>query len=113
MASPAKSPARNPRRCAWARNPLAIADAGIVRNRAKIDAAVVNARCSRRVKEEYGSFARYLWGFTEAEALSKDLKRRGFKFVGSTIMYAFMQAVGMVNDHQASCFRRREIDAKN
>jgi DNA-3-methyladenine glycosylase I len=179
MASPAKSRARNPRRCAWARNPLAIAyhdkewgvpvrndrklfeflilegaqaglswdiilatrrnyrrafdgfdfnkisdygpadrrrllaDAGIVRNRAKIDAAVVNARCFQRVKEEYGGFARYLRGFTEAEALSKDLKRRGFKFVGSTIMYAFMQAVGMVNDHEADCFRRREIDAKN
>lgn len=178
MASPARSRARNPRRCAWARNPLAIAyhdkewgvpvrndrklfeflilegaqaglswdtilakrrnyrrafdgfdfnkisayglsdrrrllaDAGIVRNHAKIDAAIVNARCFLGVKEEYGSFARYLWGFTEAEALSRDLKRRGFKFVGSTIMYAFMQAVGMVNDHEADCFRRREIDAK-
>ncbi|MGH8737959.1 MAG: DNA-3-methyladenine glycosylase I [Burkholderiales bacterium] len=101
-----------------------LADAGIVRNRAKIDAAVGNARAFLAVQEEFGSFARYVWGFVGGEplrsrrprgapvptrseisdALSKDLKRRGFKFVGSTIMYAFMQAVGMVNDHSVGCF---------
>jgi DNA-3-methyladenine glycosylase I len=102
-----------------------MADAGIVRNRAKIDASVINAKCFLAVQKEFGSFARYAWGFvggtpvvnrrrsirdvparTEvSDALSKDLKGRGFKFVGSTIMYAFMQAVGMVNDHEARCFR--------
>jgi len=106
-----------------------LADAGIVRNRAKIDATIGNARCFIEVKREFGSFSRYLWGFVEgrprrprrhglardavSDALSKDLKARGFKFVGSTIMYAFMQATGMVNDHENRCFRRREIDAKN
>jgi DNA-3-methyladenine glycosylase I len=102
-----------------------LADPGIVRNRAKIDAAVVNARCYLRVQDEFGGFARYVWGFVDgrpvqgrrrrladvpastaiSDALSADLKRRGFKFVGSTIMYAFMQAVGMANDHVAGCFR--------
>ena len=92
-----------------------LADSGIVRNRAKIDAAITNACCFLAVKKEYGSFSKYVWEFASrgADDLSKDLKRRGFKFVGSTIMYAFMQAVGMVNDHEAACFRRREIDAKN
>ena len=106
-----------------------LSNPGIVRNRAKIDATIGNARCFLEVKREFGSFARYLWGFVEGEprrprrhglardavsdALSKDLKRRGFKFVGSTIMYAFMQATGMVNDHESRCFRRKEIDAKN
>jgi DNA-3-methyladenine glycosylase I len=92
-----------------------LADAGIVRNRAKIDAAIGNARYFLAVKKEYGSFSKYVWEFARrgADALSKDLKRRGFKFVGPTIMYAFMQAVGMVNDHERACFRRREIDAKN
>ena len=92
-----------------------LADSGIVRNRAKIDAAITNARCFLAVKKEYGSFSKYAWDFARrgADALSKDLKRRGFKFVGPTIMYAFMQAVGMVNDHERACFRRREIDAKN
>jgi DNA-3-methyladenine glycosylase I len=109
-----------------------LADAGIVRNRAKIDAAILNARCFLRVREQHGSFARYVWSFvggkplqsvrrsiagiparTElSDALSKDLKARGFKFVGTTIMYAFMQAVGMVNDHETGCFRRGEINAK-
>ena len=102
-----------------------LANAGIVRNRAKIDATIVNARAFIALRKEYGSFSRYLWDFvggkplqgrrrgkgdiparTEvSDALSKDLKKRGFKFVGTTIMYAFMQAVGMVNDHTRSCFR--------
>ena len=104
-------------------------DAGIVRNRAKIEAAVVNAKGVLALQEEYGSFARYVWQFvgdkplqprrvhlrdvparTEiSDALSADLKRRGFKFTGSTIMYAFMQAVGMVNDHSRDCFRYRAL----
>jgi DNA-3-methyladenine glycosylase I len=102
-------------------------DAGIVRNRLKIEAAVVNAKCFLAVQMEYGSFSAYVWQYvggkplhnrrralgalparTEvSDALSKDLKGRGFKFVGSTIMYAFMQAIGMVNDHSADCFRHR------
>jgi len=106
-----------------------LADAGIVRNRAKIEASVVNAKCFLALQEEFGSFARYAWGFvggrpvvkrrrslrdvparTEvSDALSKDLKKRGFKFVGSTILYAFMQAVGMVNDHTTDCFRCKEL----
>jgi DNA-3-methyladenine glycosylase I len=112
-----------------AKKQLLLADAGIVRNRAKIDAAVVNARGVLALQEEFGSFERYLWNFVDAgplqprrkalrevpartevsDALSADLKRRGFKFVGSTIMYAFMQAVGMVNDHTRDCFRYREL----
>jgi len=104
-----------------------LADAGIVRNRAKIEAAVGNARAFLAVRDEFGSFARYVWGFVGgkplrnrrprgapipaqsaiSDALSRDLKRRGFKFVGSTIVYAFMQAVGMVDDHMVGCFRRR------
>ena len=92
-----------------------LADSGIVRNRAKIDAAITNARCFLAVRKEYGSFSKYAWEVAGrgADEFSKDLKRRGFKFVGPTIMYAFMQAVGMVNDHERACFRRREIDAKN
>jgi DNA-3-methyladenine glycosylase I len=102
-------------------------DAGIVRNRLKIEAAVVNAKCFLAVQKEHGSFSAYAWSFvggkprnnrprtraavparTEvSDALSKDLKRRGFKFVGSTIIYAFMQATGMVNDHLQSCFCQR------
>jgi DNA-3-methyladenine glycosylase I len=98
-------------------------DASIVRNRMKIEAAIVNARCLLEVARELGSFDRYVWGFVggkplrkrrrtmkdvpattpESDALSKDLKRRGFKFVGSTIIYAFMQAVGMVDDHLTAC----------
>lgn len=104
-----------------------LADPGIVRNRAKIEAAVGNARAFLAVREEFGSFARYAWGYVggrpirnrrprgapapthsaESDALSKDLKRRGFKFVGTTIVYAFMQAVGMVDDHTVECFRHR------
>ena len=102
-----------------------LGDAGIVRNRAKIDSAVLNARCFLDVQREYGTFADYAWRFVDgkplqgrrrqlsdipartevSDAFSKDLKRRGFKFVGSTIMYAFMQATGMVNDHVIDCFR--------
>jgi DNA-3-methyladenine glycosylase I len=102
-----------------------LADAGIVRNRAKVAASVANARAFLDVQREFGSFAAFAWKFVggapivnarktlrdvpprtaESDAFSKELKRRGFKFVGSTIMYAFMQAVGMVNDHQVDCFR--------
>jgi DNA-3-methyladenine glycosylase I len=106
-------------------------DPGIVRNRLKIDSAVVSAKEFLRVQEEFGSFDRYVWQFVggkprvnswkalrqvpvrsaESDALSKDLKRRGFKFVGSTICYAFMQAVGMVNDHAVDCFRYKALSA--
>jgi DNA-3-methyladenine glycosylase I len=104
-------------------------DEGIIRNRAKIEAAVLNARAFLGVKEEAGSFDRFLWQFVggapkqnrwkemgdvppetqESKAMSKELKRRGFRFVGPTICYAFMQAVGMVNDHLTGCFRYREV----
>lgn len=100
-------------------------DSSIIRNRAKIEAAINNARRFLEVREEFGSFSTYIWRFVDgkprqnrwrtqkqvpatsrqSDALSKDLKRRGFKFVGSTIMYAHMQAVGMVNDHITGCFR--------
>jgi DNA-3-methyladenine glycosylase I len=103
-------------------------DTGIVRNRLKIKAAVENAKAFLAVQKEYGSFDAYIWRFVgghpivnrrqdlkgvpartvESDAMSKDLLRRGFKFVGSTICYAFMQAVGMVNDHQLSCFRHAQ-----
>jgi DNA-3-methyladenine glycosylase I len=100
-------------------------DPGIVRNRLKIESAVVNARAFLALQEEFGSFSAYVWKFvggkpirlkrgakvparTEvSDALSKDLLRRGFKFVGSTIIYAFMQATGLANDHSAHCFRSR------
>lgn len=105
-----------------------LADPGIIRNRAKIESAISNAQQVLAVQKECGSFGRYLWGFVggqpirrrfrslreipattrEAEALSRDLRRRGFTFVGPTICYAFMQAVGMVNDHTTSCFRYRQ-----
>jgi DNA-3-methyladenine glycosylase I len=101
-------------------------DPGIVRNRLKIRAAIENARAFLQVQEEFGSFNRYIWQFVggkpkgrtsrkvpartaESDAMSKDLKRRGFKFVGSTICYAFMQAVGMVNDHALDCFRYKAV----
>jgi len=100
-------------------------DPGIVRNKLKVASAVENAKAFLRVREEFGSFDRYIWQFTggeprvnkrksmsqvpahtgESDAMSKDLKRRGFNFVGTTICYAFMQAVGMVNDHIVICFR--------
>ena len=106
---------------------LLLENAGIIRNRLKIGAAIQNAKAFLAVREEFGSFDSYVWRFVdgapkkrkrsqtvpsfsvESDALSKDLTRRGFKFVGSTICYAFMQAVGMVNDHASSCFRYREI----
>jgi DNA-3-methyladenine glycosylase I len=112
------------------KNRLALlANPGIVRNRLKVEAAVVNARAFLAVQEEFGAFDRYVWAFvggrprqnawkalkdvpartSESDALSKDLKRRGFKFVGSTICYAFMQAAGMVNDHLVGCFRHAEL----
>jgi DNA-3-methyladenine glycosylase I len=101
---------------------------GIVRNKLKVNAAVSNARAFIAVQKEFGSFDSYIWSFvdgktihnhwkamtdipantTESDAMSKDLKKRGFKFVGSTICYAFMQAVGMVNDHTVDCFRHRQ-----
>jgi DNA-3-methyladenine glycosylase I len=106
-------------------------DAGIIRNRAKIEAAIGNARAYLEFKSRNDSFAEYLWSFVggkpiqhrfrstkelpvttpESDALSKDLKKRGFKFVGSTIIYAHMQATGMVNDHLVSCFRHKECAA--
>ena len=102
---------------------------GIVRNRLKIESTVTNARAFLEVGKEFGSFDRYVWRFVngkpiqnrrrglsgipartaESDALSADLRKRDFRFVGSTIMYAFMQAVGMVNDHEVSCYRYREI----
>ncbi len=104
-------------------------DPGIIRNRLKVRAAVDNARAFLKVQEEFGSFAEYSWRFVggrprknsfkslrdipatspESDSFSKDLKKRGFKFVGSTIIYAHMQAVGMVNDHLVDCFRYREL----
>jgi DNA-3-methyladenine glycosylase I len=104
-----------------------LADPGIIRNRAKVEAAIGNARAVLAVREELGSFDRFLWSFTgdaprrnrwrslqevpaetaESKALSRELKRRGFRFVGPTICYAFMQAVGMVDDHVLTCFKRR------
>ena len=104
-----------------------IKDPGIIRNRLKIDAAVTNAQAFLAVQKAFGSFDRYVWRFvgdkpkvnrwattkrvpattSESDALSKDLKKRGFRFVGSTIVYAYMQAIGMVNDHTTDCFRRR------
>ncbi|HET6973921.1 MAG TPA: DNA-3-methyladenine glycosylase I [Pyrinomonadaceae bacterium] len=100
---------------------------GIIRNRLKINSAVTNARAFLEVQREFGSFAEYVWRFVNgkplkrkrgqpiaatteiSDALSKDLLKRGFKFVGSTICYSFMQAVGMVNDHDATCFRYRQV----
>ena len=107
-------------------------DPGIVRNRLKLESAVKNARAFLRVQAEFGSFDKYQWGFvggvplqsrigsrqdikarTEiSDAFSKDLKKRGFNFVGSTIIYAHMQAVGMVNDHLLDCFRHRALSGK-
>jgi DNA-3-methyladenine glycosylase I len=112
-----------------AKNAVLMANAGIVRNRLKIASAIQNAKAFLEVRNELGSFDHYLWRFVEgvpqqsswksmsevpastatSDALSKDLKQRGFKFVGSTICYAFMQAVGMVNDHLVDCFRHAEL----
>lgn len=106
-------------------------DPGIVRNKLKVNGTVTNARAFLEVQEEFGSFCNYIWGFVdgkpkqnrlrkqsdvratspESDALSKDMKKRGFKFVGSTIIYAHMQATGLVNDHLVSCFRHKECAA--
>ena len=109
-----------------------LADAGIVRNRLKIESAISNARAFLEVQEEFGSFDAYMWGFVDgapiqnawhelkqipprtaiSDRLSRDLKQRGFRFVGSTIIYAHMQATGMVNDHITGCFRHRELGGR-
>ena len=106
-----------------------LTNVGIVRNRLKVASAVTNARAFLKVQEEFGSFAAYQWRFVDgvplqnawkthqeiptstplSEAMSRDLKKRGFRFVGGTICYAYMQAVGMVNDHTVDCFRWREL----
>jgi DNA-3-methyladenine glycosylase I len=108
-------------------------DPGIVRNRLKLESTVKNARAFLKVQAEFGSFARYQWRFVDgaplqnavrerqdipartaiSDAFSKDLKKRGFSFVGSTIMYAHMQAVGMVNDHWLDCFRARKLSGRS
>jgi DNA-3-methyladenine glycosylase I len=107
-------------------------DAGLIRNRAKLEAAVRNARRFLEVQREFGTFSEYIWGFVggrpkvnkirtradyaatspESDALSADLRKRGFKFVGSTIVYAHMQATGMVNDHIVGCFRHKQIGTR-
>lgn len=107
-----------------------LADPGIIRNKLKVNAAVNNAQRFLKVQEEFGSFSKYMWQFVdgkpivnkfrslselpastkESDAMSEDLKKRGFKFVGSTICYAHMQGVGMVNDHLVNCFRYGEIN---
>jgi len=112
------------------RNSL-VSDAGIVRNRLKIEAAIQNAKMFLAVKDKFATFDEYIWGFVgneprqnawksikevpakspESDAMSNDLKRRGFKFVGSTICYAYMQAVGMVNDHLVGCFRHAQLSS--
>ncbi len=104
-------------------------DAGIIRNKLKVNATVTNAQAYIKVQEEFGSFSDYIWAFVHgkpiknafenykdapaktelSDKISKDLKKRGFKFVGSTIVYAFMQATGIVNDHEISCFRYNEV----
>ena len=104
-------------------------DAGIIRNKLKIKATISNAQAFIEVQKEFGSFSKYIWAFTDgrpiknklknhkeapattalSDALSKDLKKRGFKFVGSTVIYAHMQATGMVNDHEVTCFRYNEV----
>lgn len=104
-------------------------NAGIIRNKLKVNATISNAQAFIKIQEEFGSFSKYLWAFVDnkpiknklknskdapantliSKTLSKDLKKRGFKFVGSTVMYAFMQATGMVNDHEVNCFRYQEV----
>lgn len=104
-------------------------NAGIIRNKLKIKAAITNAQAFIKIQEEFGSFSTYIWGFVDgkpiqnnfktvkdvpantplSDKISKDLKKRGFKFVGSTVVYAHMQATGMVNDHTTDCFRYKEV----
>ncbi|WP_077288407.1 DNA-3-methyladenine glycosylase I [Cognaticolwellia aestuarii] len=106
-----------------------VLDAAIIRHKGKIAATVNNAKCFIAIQQEFGSFSRYLWSFVDnkvqvnriketelspatsaiSDALSKDLKLRGFKFVGSTIIYAYLQAAGLVNDHSSNCFRKKEV----
>ena len=104
-------------------------DAGIVRNKLKVNGTVTNAKLFMDIQKEFGSFSNYIWKFVDgkpitnkvvnykeapattaiSDAISKDLKKRGFKFVGSTVIYAFMQATGLVNDHEVACFRHKEV----
>jgi DNA-3-methyladenine glycosylase I len=84
-------------------------DETIIRNRAKIEAAIGNAKGLLALRKEFGSFDRYVWGFEDKDLLSKDLKRRGFRFVGPTIVESFMQAVGIRNDHERTCYRWAEL----
>lgn len=104
-------------------------DAGIIRNKLKINATISNAKSFMEIQKEFGSFSKYIWGFVDekpiknklksandapantdlSDIISKDLKKRGFKFVGSTVVYAHMQATGMVNDHEIDCFRYNEV----
>ena len=84
-------------------------DESIIRNRAKIEAAIGNAKALLVLRKELGTFDRYVWGFEDKDALSKDLKKRGFRFVGPTIVESFMQAVGIRNDHERGCYRRAEL----
>ena len=104
-------------------------NAGIIRNKLKVKATVTNAQAFMKIQDEFGSFSNYIWGFVDgkpiknkfksiselpantplSDAISKDLKKRGFKFVGTTVMYAHMQATGMVNDHEMNCFRYDEV----
>ncbi|WP_111682361.1 DNA-3-methyladenine glycosylase I [Winogradskyella tangerina] len=104
-------------------------NSGIIRNKLKIKATITNAQAFIKVQEEFGSFSKYIWGFVDgkpiknaivdyrnapantplSDTISKDLKKRGFKFVGTTVVYAHMQATGMVNDHEVSCFRYNEV----
>jgi DNA-3-methyladenine glycosylase I len=106
-----------------------LADPGIIRNRLKIVSSISNARVFLEIQREFGSFDKYIWSFVnhrpvqnvwkthdrlpahtkESDSMSKDLKKRGFRFVGSTICYAFMQAVGMVNDHSVDCYRHSQL----
>jgi DNA-3-methyladenine glycosylase I len=105
-------------------------DAGIIRNKLKINATITNAKAFIEIQKEFGNFSKYIWGFVDGEPIknklknykeapantalsdhiSKDLKKRGFKFVGSTVIYAHMQATGMVNDHEVGCFRYDEVN---
>ena len=108
-------------------------DEGIIRNKLKIQAAITNAKAFLQVRKEFGTFDKYIWGFVDkkpvqnkfkslkelpaktklSDKISEDLKKRGFKFVGSTIVYAHMQATGMVNDHVVNCFRHKEINFRH
>ena len=104
-------------------------DAGIIRNKLKVRGTVINARLFMEIQEEYGSFSKFIWAYVNdtpiqnkwanykdcpantplSDKISKDLKKRGFKFVGSTVIYAFMQAIGMVNDHEVGCYRYKQV----